>query len=658
MQASELTISVQEWQAAGLTINMYANAKKRNQIQSTRACKGKPAEIVFDSIPDQYKMQIISKLGDPRKADNTNLFRNLIRRDEKAVEYYSQYLLNDGRLLPAANAKEYTTNAEVINAILLEYNRMKAARSPRGGNMKGYWANAMLKIESVRAELGHTLPSNEIALKRKVEKYKQQGYEGLISGKFCNDNSRKVTFSLEKLILSLYIMPNKPFAADVHSLYKAFHKGIITPVDKETGEAFLPENFMKDGAPIEISETTVWNYLNAPHNRVIVDSFRSGAHRFNSSIRPHHHRTSPNYSFSKISLDDRDLPRKMKDGKWLKAYYAYDVTSGCVIGRAYSRDKNEELFIECMQSMFRTIEMNQLPCPMEVEVEHHLVNKFFDDLGVMFPFLRICKAGNSQEKRAEHFNRAKKYSVEKQNNTGIGRWWAHAEAYRIDNDKVNDEFVEKLFTKERLIADEDLDIFQYNNQLHPKQKKFPGKTRWEVLMENINPNATQVNKAVAYRTFGFCTNTSIIRNQYCRVQNDKFQLPSTAVLSRLAPNTYEVQAYYVPDIENNINEVFLYQNGVFICKCEPLGLYNEAKAERTELDLSAFGNQRKFINEFDATIKTGRQELSKLSIIENKSLDQANSQQVKIIESKATNDDINLDDIINRFDGNGSIDHL
>jgi hypothetical protein len=122
------------------------------------------------------------------------------------------------------------------------------------------------------------------------------------------------------------------------------------------------------------------------------------------------------------------------------------------------------------------------------------------------------------------------------------------------------------------------------------------------------------------------------------VQNDKFQLPSTAVLSRLAPNSYEVQAYYVPDIENNINEVFLYQNGVFICKCEPLGLYNEAKAERTELDMSAFGNQRKFINEFDATIKTGRQELSKLSIIENKSLDQANSQQVKIIESKPIND--------------------
>ncbi len=650
-----LAITLKEWKNAGLTYDQYRwQVRTNDDMKVVRGCRGRNVSIIFDTIADEYKEVIIAKLGDPRVEAPKNTFRSIVQRDEQAVSYYSNYLLNGGRNLPADKIKEYSANADVLNALIGEYNRMKAARSPRGVTMKGYWSGAMAKIESVREELGHTLPANELALKRKVEKYKAESYEGLISGKFCNDNSRKVSFSLEKLILNLYIMPNKPFAADVHTLYMAFLQGTITVLDKETGEVFLPSNFVKNGQPLELTGKTIWNYLNAPHNRAVVDSHRSGAHRFNSSIRPHHHRKAPNYSFSKITMDDRDLPRKMTDGKRLKAYYAYDVASGCVIGRAYSRDKNEELFIECMQSMFRCIEMNNLPCPMEVEVEHHLVNKFFDDLGIMFPFLRICKAGNSQEKHAEHFNKAKKYTIEKKNHTGIGRWWALSEAYRIDNDKVNDEFVEKAFTKERLMSDEDMDIFQYNNQLHPKQKKYPNKTRWQVLMENINPTATAINKAIAYRAFGYCTPTSIVRNQYCTVKNTKYQLPSSAIIAKLQPNNYEVQAYYLPTLENEINEVFLYQNGTFLCKCTPIELYNTAKAERTAIDNAAFVEQRKYISEFDTQIKTGRAELTKVTIIDTKALNAAEAQEVKIIEINPIDDSPNFDDLHNRFNNDES----
>lgn len=48
---------------------------------------------------------------------------------------------------------------------------------------------------------------------------------------------------------------------------------------------------------------------------------------------PHVHRHSPEFSLSKVSFDDRDLPRKLKDTKARpKAYYAYDVASQCVVG--------------------------------------------------------------------------------------------------------------------------------------------------------------------------------------------------------------------------------------------------------------------------------------------------------------------------------------
>lgn len=159
---------------------------------------------------------------------------------------------------------------------------------------------------------------------------------------------------------------------------------------------------------------------------------------FNNRYRPHHKRKAPVWAFSKISLDDRDLPRKMADGNRVKAYYAYDVASGCVVGYAYNRLKTADLFIDCVRNMFRLIDHQGWNCPAEVEVEHHLVNNFADGLiraGVVFPFVRWCNPGNSQEKRAEHFNRVKKYGVEKRSQVGIGRWYARLEANRPEGGK-------------------------------------------------------------------------------------------------------------------------------------------------------------------------------------------------------------------------------
>lgn len=632
-----LMVTLEDWFNAGLTRKMYENAKCRYNIETTRACYGKPVEIVLDSLPDQYR----SKFKDPRANAVHRSFRDLIEPDEKAVTFFSDYLLADGRHLKPEYIKEYTTNVNVLNAIQTTFKTQSNARKALASTMQGFWSRTLVAVNAVRDEYQHTLPSNEVALKRKYQKYIDGGYESVISGKFCNDNSRKVSADIERLILSLYTMDNKPFAAQVHILYKLFLAGSIQVIDSKTGEMFEPKNFIKNGEPIEISETTVWNYLNQPKNRYIVDSKRSGAFNFNNEHRPHHHRSAPMFAFSKISMDDRDLPRKLTDGKRVKAYYAYDVASGCVIGAAYSRNKDEELFLDCMRDMFRMIELEGLPMPLEVEVENHLVNKFFDELAIMFPFVRICRPGNSQEKHAEHFNKSKKYGVEKNLQNGIGRWWARSEAYRVDNDKVNDEFVEKTYTYERIVADDMHACYVYNNELDKKHaKKYPGKTRWQVLVENINAKAPQVNKAVAYKGIGNLTKTTINRNMYCSVQHIKFQLPSPAVISRLLPNNYEVDAYYLPTREGVINEVYLYQNNVFLCKCEPVETYSTAKAEWTDNDSSAFTKQSSYVSTFDKSVKEGKEKLAKITIMNPETMKLANQQEVVIVNETKSETDI------------------
>jgi hypothetical protein len=644
-----LLITLTDWKSAGLTEMMYKNARRRNQINATRACKGRPTEIVFDSIPASYKDVIVNKLGDPRTNAIHQSFREIVEADHKSVEYYTNYKLADGRSLSSNHIKEYCINANVLNALRNEFTSQSTARKALGGSMKGFWTRALNAIETVRGEMKHTLPGNEAALKRKYQRYVSMGYEGLISGKFCNDNSRKVTDCIERLIMSLYIMPNKPFAADVHSLYMQFLAGTIQVPDTKTGELFLPEDFMKDDKPVEISENTVWNYLNQPQNRFIVDKARSGQFQFNNLHRPHHHRNAPNFAFSKITMDDRDLPRKMSDGKRVKAYYAYDVASGCVVGAAYSRTKDEELFIDCMQNMFRLIDQQGFGMPLEVEVENHLVNKFFDQLALMFPFVRICNPGNSQEKHAEHLNRAKKYGIEKQMGHTNGRWWSKHEAYREDAPKSNDEYKFKVFTYEQLVADDKAACIAFNNMLHPKQKKYPGKTRWQVLVENINPSAPQVFKPVAYKAFGDRTKTSIHRNQYCTVQHSKFQLSSPTILKRLQPGNYEVEAFYLPDADGIIREVFLYQNNEYVGMCEPIETYNTAKAEWTELDSAAYTNQAKYVSEFDKIARDGKDNLASLTIIDTKSLDKAVAAPATILEKQVLPSD-DIEDLLKNYD--------
>jgi hypothetical protein len=295
------------------------------------------------------------------------------------------------------------------------------------------------------------------------------------------------------------------------------------------------------------------------------------------------------------------------------------------------------------------IEREGFGMPMEVEVENHLVSKFFDDLAIMFPFVRICNPGNSQEKYAEPMNRAKKYGIEKKTQNGIGRWWSKHEAYTVDRDKVNDEFVEKVYTYERLVADDIQACKDFNNQMHPNQKKYPGKTRWAVLTENMNPKLPDVSKVNVYKSIGEHTKTTINRNQYVTVQYAKYQI-ELAVLDRLLPNNYSVDAYYLPDLEGMISEVFLYQNGTYLCKAEKIIEYNRAKAEWIQKDKDGFIHQSSYVAQFDKLAKDGKHKLASPVIIEKEMLQAAAEQPVTIIKPSVLKTE-SIEDILNDHAG-------
>lgn len=598
-----------------LSVPNYKKLAAKKEINVVRPGKGlgSYALVEIATMPLRFQERIKLKYGDMKEDVIRNWLGSHYHIDAKAREFYTRFRFDNGDALPPEHIQEYTVNASVIEAVM---RAMEDATFMRKAMKAGpvNWGELAGAISYYQAEFGHTLPVSPNRFKKRVNDFKANGYESLISRKFMNQNHRKVTYDIERLLLSIDAQPEQPFNTTVWEQYNMFVQGDLELYDPETGEVLNPADFTdKDGNPLVLSPATVANYLNNPKNKALRAKLHMSQWDFNNAYRPYHLRSIGEFSLSKVSLDDRDLPRPMKDGNRVKAYYAYDVVSGAVVGYAYNRYKTTELFLDCMRNMFQTLDRNGMYIPAELEVEHHLVSDFADGLmqaGTVFPLIRWCNPGNSREKRAEHKNREKKYGVEKRTQVGIGRWWAKLEANRPKEEKVYDEknntYKVKAYSYEELVADDIRAIQTFNAQPHPNQKRYPGMSRWDVLCAHKNPNLAPWDKAVLYRFIGQHTETTIQQNTYCTVMYNQYGLPSPEIIEKLEPRNYKVDAYYLPDADGTINEVYIYQNGRYIATCKPVARYNENTAEQTEVDKAAYTEQSKYVAQFDKMMKDGK----------------------------------------------------
>ena len=598
-----------------LSVPNYKKLAARKEINVVRQGKGlgSYALIEIATMPLRFQERIKLKYGEMKEDILRNWFIGHYHIDAKAREFYTRFRFDNGDALPPEHIQEYTVNASVIEAVLRAMDDATFMRKAmKAGPVN--WGELAGAISYYQAEFGHTLPVSSNRFKKRVNDFKANGYESLISRKFMNQNRRKVTYDIERLLLSIDAQPEQPFNTTVWEQYNMFVQGDLELYDPETGEVLNPADFTdKDGNPLVLSPATVANYLNNPKNKALRAKLHMSQWDFNNAYRPYHLRSIGEFSLSKVSLDDRDLPRPMKDGNRVKAYYAYDVVSGAVVGYAYNRYKTGELFLDCMRNMFQTLDRNGMYIPAELEVEHHLVSDFADGLmqaGTVFPLIHWCNPGNSREKRAEHKNREKKYGVEKRTQVGIGRWWAKLEANRPKEEKVYDEknntYKVKTYSYEELVADDIRAIETFNAQPHPNQKRYPGMSRWDVLCAHQNPNLAPWDKAVLYRFIGQHTETTIRQNTYCTVMYNQYGLPSPEIIEKLEPRNYKVDAYYLPDADGTISEVYIYQNGRYIATCKAVARYNENTAEQTEADRAAYTEQAKYVAKFDKMMKDGK----------------------------------------------------
>ena len=117
--------------------------------------------------------------------------------DSEAQKYYHEYLLPNGEHLPEDKQTEYTLNAREMRGT------QKAMRRACNNNTPVIWSNIFAAAEELRKAYGHTLPKSEARLRDKLRQYTKEGYACLVSGKFCNANTLKITKAAGRQIVAL-----------------------------------------------------------------------------------------------------------------------------------------------------------------------------------------------------------------------------------------------------------------------------------------------------------------------------------------------------------------------------------------------------------------------------------------------------------------------
>nr|DAS94855.1 MAG TPA: transposase [Caudoviricetes sp.] len=588
---------------------------KEKQIERVRrACKGTPALIAFHSLPLEYREKLIEQNGgDPERTVKHQAFCDEIEIDMDAVAFYSNYK-PAGEEIKKDRQRQYVNEASILNAIAKRL-KLHLKKQSSGAKSSIFWQNACKVLPGIKGVWSHKLPTTEKNLKRKFEKYQEDGYRSLVNGNYGNQNTRIINEHLEELLKCIYTQSWNPNYIEVHRDYMAFVSGVKLLVSEETGEVYNP----KDYEPISASSVRI--YMRKWSNSVGTQKKRSNSrigynakHRSYASLKV-------DYAGALLSMDDRDMPFKLKGTtKRVVGYFTADACSTAIIGWAFARPKMREddpngkglnLIFDCFRNTFEQLEYYGVNMPAEVEVENHLMSNLKETTlkeGNLFPFVRFAVAENPQEKSIEGFFRILRYKYERKIKGFRARPHARSE---FNQSRPNEEHVEYSFEQ---ICEMTIEhILEYNNDLHPNQKKFPGKSRIEVFLEYQHPKLQPINWRDVARWIGFSVKTSVNRGEV-RANNQKFLLPSPELMDKTGMGS-ECTAYWFKHQAGEENTIYLYRKDEFICEMTTKPTFHKARIEQDERDLEAMARMQSFTNKIDSHAKKVAKKLEKVTFI-------------------------------------------
>lgn len=268
----------------------YETVKKlcgRNQVEkATRACRGVEASFFYDSFPLRYREQIKAvypNIEDMAKKDRSFLGR--VKEDQAARQYYSSYIVSEGRHLPQDKQNEYVANASILNAFKELMDEMINIRKGKKIKKADFWTKASCILPELATVWPHSLPEYPTRLRDRFKLYIQEGYESLIHKGFCNKSAALVVSEEQQSLLMILLGDRRNLDNEqVRGLYNTMAKKMDWP---------------------EISTSTVANW----REKLELSTFagRRGENAFNNVKAMQHRRSRPSSAMLMWSADGWDV---------------------------------------------------------------------------------------------------------------------------------------------------------------------------------------------------------------------------------------------------------------------------------------------------------------------------------------------------------------
>ena len=225
------------WENGIISYGNYQKMTLRGHIKKlTIGGNGRKALVSYDSIPERFKAAIIEKVGDPYATAKKIIFADYMEWDNLAEQFFQAYLLENNSHLPEEKQREYTHQAIVFNTT--NHIATNVVVQKRFGGKKEMWDRMLTAVQSLPETWQHTRYKNVISFKRAFKRYQEESYGSIVSGKWLNTNSTKITGEVADFILSQYCLPIKYTISEVSRLYNSIQeaKGWKMLTERAIGE--------------------------------------------------------------------------------------------------------------------------------------------------------------------------------------------------------------------------------------------------------------------------------------------------------------------------------------------------------------------------------------------------------------------------------------
>lgn len=581
-----------------------------------RACNNRPMLISFDSLP----MEIQNAIGDPRKVDS--ILERYYEIDPDAVTFFAKVKAGVKGSLEPEVQEEYIINASVLQAAIKLKKARELERVTKGTTIRGIMAtissdvNGFNKVLSAKYGIKHTLQSSARKFEVAYNEFVKDGYPTLVSKKYNNINAVKKTDTVKALLESMFIsQKHKPTPTDIYRQYDGFLSGYVEVINNETGELYNPKEFKK------LSERCITSFLASWGSKVATYKKRSGnRQKYMDEFTPHEQMEHVRYAGTILSIDDRQPPFNYEPNKRIWFYNGVDLGSECLTTWVYGKSK-DGIIIDFYRQMVRNYAEWNLPLPYELECESSLNSSFKETFlrnGSMFKKVRI-EANNARLKRCERYWGEIRYGIEKLRPGWIARPHAKRESNQVSaQQKI-------IVPYDQLVKNCLEDIQTYNNMPHSIQKD---KTRWEVFLENQNPdNTNAINYESILPHLGYKTETSCKKGQI-RLNSGYYFLGDAGTIStgdKLLDKLMQVEGkkvdiYWLDDNDGGVLKALVYLHDENRCICEAIAkpITSRSELEETPEQKANRGILEHYRNTVDGYADRRKNAIDKVTVIDKR----------------------------------------